>query len=134
MVLTAGFVLLSPWIVICDIREHRIPNKALLALWALISLNAIHGGWRIEMASQERLLFLLLIGTGFFYLSRRSIGFGDIKLIALSGAPLGQLSDLVAVLFIATLIALAWAGIFRTKRVPFGPGIVIGMVLILLGG
>ncbi len=130
-------VLASVGVVIAayDVRHKTLPAKA-LAVFFLISL-----------ALGMHLLAMILVPLPFLVLWAVSqgkwIGFGDVELMACIGALLGVAggySSVILSFWVACLVILPWFGI-RTLRglktnheIPFGPFLLIGIVLVTLCG
>lgn len=128
-----------------DVRTGRIPNR----LVALAGVAAVAGATALALVDDPvRALAGPGLGTAAFagpllgahLVSPAAIGFGDVKLAAVSGAALGLIDGrfgLVA-LCVATG-ATASAGLLRRRaHLPLGPGLVGGLVagtaLALVGG
>lgn len=123
-----------------DIREKRIPNKAVLAL--LVS-------WVIVMVPQfilhrETAVQLLIYGgVGFllngallllvYYISRKALGGGDVKLMTVAGLFLGP-PILNAMLYGSVLAAIVSVILILTKKmnkkdsIPLIPFLYVGIV------
>lgn len=124
-----------------DLRVGRIPNR----LVALAGAAAIAGTAAEALASDPgRALAGPWLGSAAFagplllahLVSPRSIGFGDVKLAAVSGAALGLVDarlGLVA-LCVATGATAAVGLVRRRAQLPLGPGLVAGTALALVGG
>lgn len=129
------WLILSPltaWICLVDVREHRIPNKALLSFGLLIEIHLeLSRGISILHAH----LFALLIfvaGCGVSFILRGAIGMGDVKLLALLALLNGHLRPTLEVLIYASILGLIWAVLVRKRSVPFGPSLLAGYFLILV--
>ena len=125
-------ILFAPWISLADLRSHRIPNPALVALLAFIEFDALL--MRLEIPAGHYLLALSIFLAGcLLNLSLRgAIGMGDVKLFALSSLLLGTLARSLTALLLAALFGLIYAGISRERVIPFGPAILSGAVLVLM--
>ena len=125
-------LLVSPWIAVAELRNHRIPNRSLLVLWVLIELaNVPRTPWE-ELAAHERSLLAFTSGVIFYWLTRAAIGMGDIKLFAILILSFGNWQDSLLALTYACLVALIWALFVRRSRIAFGPALLIGSLLILI--
>jgi Flp pilus assembly protein protease CpaA len=137
------FLLLFGYIAaVYDIREKRIPNICVLLMlgaWAVItipflfyntatalpSLGSSVGGFVTAGA-----LFLLV-----YFVSRKGLGGGDVKFMAVAGLYLGFRSVLPAMLYGSILSAIAGGVLLLTKRIgrkdamPFAPFLYIGILL-----
>ena len=132
-----------------DLREHRLPDAVVLPSLVILPLllviaAVIAGGTaalgRALACGVGSAAFLLLA----WLLPGRGLGFGDVKLVALTGAALGWLSvpaallGLFAGLLLAAAVAVALLAAGRADRrtpVPLGPALLAGAVLIaVLGG
>ena len=126
-----------------DLDVHRIPDR-LLMIWApvlaaALLLQTVAGG----DAGQLVTIALAAGGLGGFYLVLAlgwSMGLGDVKLAAITGAALGAHGwDRV---FTATVAAFVAAGALavvllvrgrdRHTHIPFGPAILVGALFALL--
>lgn len=125
-----------------DIREKRIPNQLVLMLF---------GGWVLVMVPQlffhtEETLYLMLNGViGFFLggiiflvvyvVSRKGLGGGDVKLMAVSGLFLGADGVLPAMLYGSVFAAIAGGTLILLKKMgpkdamPLVPALFAGMLL-----
>jgi leader peptidase (prepilin peptidase)/N-methyltransferase len=125
-----------------DLRERSIPNKLLLfmlGLWALTVLP------QLLMDTEGALSYLLgaalglAAGGGLFLLvyviSRKGLGGGDVKFIAVVGLYLGfdgvfsvmLVGALLSGLFALVMLALKRLG--RKDAIPFAPFLYIGILL-----
>lgn len=106
-----------------DFKIRKVPNKLVLAMltcWAVIMSVYIF----IDISSAIRLLVQSLIGGGtagvfflFIYLvSRKGLGGGDVKLVAVMGLYL-TFAQLMPMLFFSSILAALFSGILLlTKR------------------
>jgi len=127
---------------IIDWRTMRIPNwiNALLGVSGLLfsnflplpgAMDAIAGGV-IGGA-----LALILRSLYFKVKAIHGLGLGDVKLIAASGCWTGT-AGLMPMLFVASIVALSYCGVqalagrrvTSTTRLPFGPFLCSGLLLI----
>jgi leader peptidase (prepilin peptidase)/N-methyltransferase len=129
---------------IVDVREMRIPNSvtALLGL-AWLPLAIVSGqpvGMRTAIAALIVLILLLLRCIAHIRdHGRVALGGGDIKLLAVIALYLG--GQVFLVLFVASLLALAWIVLSAIARrsigelavaIPFAPFLFVGTCLTLL--
>ena len=139
----AGLIGIGVWLLVIDIRTHRLPNRivlpTLLAVVLLAVLDAVAMG---ESGALVRALWGLVILGGFYALlriaSRAGMGGGDVKLAALIGVVLGWHSwtalavGAASAFVLAALYALALIALRRatgSTRIAFGPWMIIGAVL-----
>ena len=128
-----------------DIKTRKVPNKlivAMLASWALhTSISVV-----VNIEAAPMLLVQSLIGGaaagGFFFfiylVSRKGIGGGDVKFIAVTGLFL-TFAKVMPMLLISSLLAALTSGILLlTKRatmksaIPLVPFLYIGTLMTLL--
>lgn len=126
-----------------DLREKRVSNTlvaALLSAWILILVPQLF--YRTEYA----LWLLLRGGVGFlmagvlfltvYLVSRRGLGGGDVKFMAVSGLFLGT-DVLPAMLYGSILSALAGIGLLVAKKIgrrdaiPLVPFLLAGMLIVI---
>lgn len=142
--LFGGLVALS----VADIRVGLVPRAILyptLALMtvALVAAAAVAGDWRplldaaIGGAAGFGVFFVI------WFISPRSMGFGDVRLAGVIGAGLGwlgfrQLYLGFLVAFVAGaavgLVKMAVKGTGRKTALPFGPALAVGAVVGVLWG
>ncbi len=129
----APLLLVGIPIAISDIKSHRIPNGNLMVLWVLEETCELHRGWHLALTSNVTSLLIFIAGGLVHLLTGTVIGMGDIKLFALLGLPLGNLSRSMTALTSAAIIALIYAGVARKRVIPFGPALLLGAVLVIIG-
>jgi leader peptidase (prepilin peptidase) / N-methyltransferase len=113
-----------------DEREHRIPNRLVLAsvvplaLLAVVSLLAADASTVTAMAAGAALMSGPLVVLHMS--SPGSMGFGDVKAAAALGAAVGLVHPTVALwtLCLASAIAVARGVMTRRAVVPFGSALV----------
>ena len=128
-----------------DMKEKRVPNRlvtAMLGGWVLVMMPSLF------MRTEES-LFLLFSGVvgfllaGFIFLtvylvSRKGLGGGDVKLMAVSGLYLGFNGVLPAMLYGSVLAALVSLTLIVMKKItpkdsiPLVPFLYVGMMLTIL--
>lgn len=128
-----------------DLREQRIPNQllaAMLGAWVLIIVPQL-------LYHTEETILLMLDGlAGFlsgglvflvvYLVSRKGLGGGDVKLMAVSGLYLGFERTLVTMLYGSVLAALVGCVLIVARRIgkkdpiPLAPFLLVGMVLAML--
>jgi leader peptidase (prepilin peptidase) / N-methyltransferase len=132
----------TPLIVI-DVEHHRLPDRlvgsGLIGAAALLTLAAgVSHHWEALLRAAEAAAASFLVLFTVAFASPRSLGFGDVKLAALLGAYLGWLGwdrvlpgFLLGVLVGAgvALIAVATRRASLTTHLPFGPSLVLGMLV-----
>jgi leader peptidase (prepilin peptidase)/N-methyltransferase len=140
-VLLIGFGFVAAYM---DLRTRKIPNKLmLLMLGAWLAAMAVYVIADIESAI-ARIPSSLIGGAsagGFFLLlylvSRKGVGGGDVKFIAVSGLYLTFARLMPALFFSSLLAALASAVLLLTKRatvktaIPLAPFLYAGILLTL---
>ena len=141
LLLDVVFLLIAYVAVICDIKEKRIPNKLVLALlisWLLVLLPQFL--LRREVAVQ----LMLYGGLGFlingvllllvYYISRKALGGGDVKLMTVAGLFLGP-PILNAMLYGSVIAAIVSIVLILTKKmnkkdsIPLIPFLYAGIVI-----
>ncbi len=130
-----------------DIQWYTLPNKVMYPLWITAALYALVR--LIDGASLASLLALVAavgIGAGVFYIffvvSRGSwIGFGDVRLGVAIGLFLGTPLLAALVLFVASVIGILYSlpslvvkSRTMTSKIPFGPFLIIALILVQLFG
>jgi leader peptidase (prepilin peptidase)/N-methyltransferase len=132
---------------IFDLRLKRLPD----GLNALLGLSGAAFHWSSETvsATPAELALGAAIGGGLFYVMRvlylrlrgtEALGLGDVKFMAAAGlwAGIWGIAPLILIAALSTLLvvvfrqgrALADAE-FRRRRIPFGPGLVFGLVVVV---
>ena len=138
-----ALVLLSAMIL--DRKTHQIPNLLILSVLGIGAILLVAEFLLYRETFLTTLIMSvagLLICVVLFYilarLTREGIGMGDVKLISSMGWMLGLASTLVAVLFglilctLAACILLFWKRKNKDDRIPFGPFLFFGYILMLL--
>lgn len=125
-------LLLSPWIAVSDIRNRRIPNRALLVLWILIEIVNVSRVEPGELVPHTRAFLTFAIGSFFYGATRGAIGMGDIKLFAILNLSLSNWQDSLLALTYACFIGLIWAILTRRSQIAFGPPLLMGSFLLLI--
>lgn len=120
-------------IAISDIKNHRIPNRALAVLWVLEEGFQCHHGWRFLLSLNTISLLIFITGCSLHLLTGTAVGMGDIKLFALLALLLGGLSRSMEALTYAAIIALIYAVVARKRSIPFGPALLLGTLGVILG-
>ncbi|MFW5984952.1 MAG: prepilin peptidase [Halanaerobiaceae bacterium] len=137
------YSLLSCLLLVCsviDLQEMIIPNKITYPGIVLgLSLTLLTG----HQTLVSSLLGIIIPGGLLFLIAvfyQKGLGFGDVKLIAMIGAFAGWLSALVG-LFLGSLMGTIFCLPFiltgsldRKTRIPFGPLISLGAVMMLIWG
>ena len=137
LLLVFGFVA-----AVIDYREKRVPNQlvgAMLGAWILVIVPQLFLQTGIA-------LFRLLSGAGggflgglifliVYILSKKGLGGGDVKLMAVSGLYLGLDGVMPAMLYGSILAAAVGGGLILMKRltakdtIPLVPFLYVGMLL-----
>lgn len=135
LVLSSLFII----IVVSDIEYLIIPDSVTLTGVILLVISTLLEKGivpTIEGLVNGTVMFIfmyLLMLIGNFIFKKESLGGADIKLMFLSGFLLGPFYSLITI-FLASFIALPIAiGLFLTSkehRIPFGPFLMIGMMII----
>jgi len=120
---------LAPWISYVDIRDHRIPNGALILLWVLIELDLVFHSRHVAGTAHLFAFISLLSALGAFSLLRGAVGMGDIKLFTLTALATHSLSVIASCLTFASIVALFWGIICRKTTIPFAPPLFLGVIL-----
>ena len=137
------FVIIAAAAVV-DYKRHIIPN--VLILFGLVFRSGVYAYEILSKAELKNILLNDLIGLAVGFgilaaaslLTRGSVGFGDAKLMGVTGIIAGSFctySTLLASLIVSTavsLIGLARKKIGRKDSIPFGPCIAIGYIIALL--
>lgn len=132
-------------LIVYDIRWMLLPNKIVFPMYSVAALFVL---LRVgaEQSYQPILtaLFGVLVGGGIFYLLFQIsggtwIGGGDVKLGfllgALVGGPVGAFLMLFVASLLGTLVALpllAKSKVSRQARIPFGPFLIVGAIIVQL--
>ena len=131
-----------------DLAVHRLPDRVVLPALAvcgsaLLVDAAVLGTWPALARALAAGASAVVLSGGARLLAPATLGFGDVKLLALIGLVLGWFGwgALLAGLFLGLLTgALASVVLVATGRagwrstVPFGPPLLVGAVLALLAG
>lgn len=144
-VLLAG---IGAWLLIIDAHTHRLPNRIVLPSLASAMVLVIIEA--LALGSAERMVRALIgaLALGAFYAvmhfaSRQGMGGGDVKLAVLIGLVLAwhgwqtlvlgaAAAFLLGALYALVLMALRRAT--RTTRIAFGPWMILGAALAIVGG
>jgi leader peptidase (prepilin peptidase)/N-methyltransferase len=142
-VFLVGFVALASY----DFRWFTLPNKIVfpligLAVIQVLAVAIYDMNWRIVLSSAIG----ALVVSGTFYVlfqvsNGRWIGGGDVKLGIVLGLLAGGLLEGLLLLFLASLTAmvatiplLAKGKAHRKSHVPFGPFLILGLIIVQLFG
>ena len=133
------FVFMENLLIIClilisikDIKERKIPNTLVVAIYFIGILNLISG--RVSYA--ESIMGLLIMPVIILLVSKLfkyKVGMGDIKLISAIGFALGFGSQIV-VLAVGMGLCLIVLAITRKKSIFLGPFISFGAFIALIIG
>ncbi len=128
-------ILLLLWIAVIDLREHRIPNVLVGAIFLLALAEVTLYGVPGVRAS----IIGMVIGSLPFFIAAFAgvLGMGDAKLTAAMGALLGWPAILLA-LFCGVLAGGLTSGVLllsrhigRKERIPYGPFLALGGILVI---
>lgn len=123
---------ITVWICIVDVREHRIPNRALVLLTLSIETHLVLLGSSPILQPHLFALLTFSVGCVVSLALRGAIGMGDIKLLALLVLLNGHLQPTLEILIYASNLALIWAIFKRKRSIPFGPSLLAGYFLTLI--
>ena len=129
------WLMVSPitlWISIVDVKERRIPNRALALLALSIEIHLVLSESSPILYSHLFALLTFSIGCGVSLALRGAIGMGDIKLLALLALLNAHLRPTLEILIYASTMALIWAIFKRKRSIPFGPFLLAGYFLTLI--
>lgn len=133
----ALFVICLAWVSICDLTMRIIPNRTILVLVVLGTLNL--AGHIIIGQACWMYPAGLLIGLPFFLAwLKGKIGAGDVKLIAACGLYLGLISSLAGMLILLVILTVIGLGLWIKTRtlkhkLPLGPMIALAFALTATG-
>lgn len=134
------YIISLTMISIHDVKTRKIPNEFIASLFFVALLFTMID---VEVILWERMAGAVIIGGVLLLVAivaPKSIGGGDVKLMAVSGLILGLWNAAVA-----TVIGIFLAGIFvilllginkirRTDQIPLGPFLCIGCYIAMLYG
>lgn len=140
----------APWLVLIDVRERRLPNRLVLPGFAAWTLGAAWVVLADPNAGPARVLAALAAGGAYALVLGAlawwgGMGGGDLKLGVVLGLALGLVSPAAAVIalplaFVAgavvavVVLVASPKGERRGRSIPFGPCLLFGAVLALMGG
>lgn len=130
---------------IFDIKTRRIPNKLILSMfgaWLLVfAFEVFRKPGDLHLILLDS-VFGLLIGGGIFMMvylvSRKGLGGGDVKFMAMAGLFLGVSNTIPAILYGTILAALTGLllilikKITRKDKIPLAPFLLAGIVITVL--
>ena len=121
-----------------DIKKKLIPNKLVIAGLAAWGILLAVGYVEITKSKAIEVVVITIILIAAYYLSKESIGFGDVKLLVLLALYL-SLSDLIGVALVATISCGIFSGISlllkkadKKTAIPFAPFLLLGSIVVLL--
>jgi leader peptidase (prepilin peptidase)/N-methyltransferase len=151
-----GLIIFMCWLIfliafvalaVYDLRWYLLPDKVIFPLIGLaavqvIVVGAVNGAWANVAYAGLAAALLSGLFLAIFAVSRGEwIGFGDVKLAIILGLLAGDPLRAVLVLFFASFIGLIVAVPIllvgkagRKSKLPFGPLLIAGMILIQLFG
>jgi prepilin signal peptidase PulO-like enzyme (type II secretory pathway) len=144
LVLLVGFVAL----IVYDLRWQLLPNRILYPLGAVaVAMAAIKVATAAGPAiALLNLILAVVVGGGIFYVlfqvsSGKWIGGGDVKLGWLLGLVAGTPARSLLLIFLAALIGslcslplLLTKRLKRTSTIPFGPFLILAIIIVQLFG
>jgi leader peptidase (prepilin peptidase)/N-methyltransferase len=144
LVLLVGFMALT----IYDLRWQLLPNRIVYPLGLVAAVQAV-----ISIATAHRpavallnLILAVAVGGGIFYVlfqvsAGKWIGGGDVKLGWLLGLIAGTPARSLLFIFLAAVLGslfsvplLATKHLKRTSKIPFGPFLIIALIIVQLFG
>ena len=128
-----------------DFREQTVPNRLVLAMlgaWCMILVPQLfihpETGLSLLLSGAVGALFAGVVFLTVYFVSRRGLGGGDVKLMTVFGLYLG-LDSVVPAMLYGTLLAAAAGGILILLKkvgpkdaIPLVPFLYIGVVLTVL--
>lgn len=144
LAILTGFVAL----IVYDFRWMILPNKIILPLYFLAVIFVVVKLWASAdiIKSLSELVLAVFIGGGIFYIlfrvsKEKWIGGGDVKLGLLLGALALTPMNAMMLLFFASLLGCIYIlprmlskKITKHTKIPFGPFLIIGCILVVLFG
>ena len=141
----ASIMAVAAWLSVIDIREHRLPNRLVAPLSLAATLWVILLGWLTgDLGRSAWALAWGGAAVGLFFLAHlgAGLGMGDVKFAWPVGVTLGWFGwgsvriGLIGMCITGALVALlvqrlrgnAEQGLSKTRRLPFGPFMTIGLV------
>ena len=115
------YIFMSVRISITDFQTHFIKNIDLIFL-LLSTLLVFHVN--LYFALINFLLYLVI-----YFLSRRKLGFGDVKLSIIVGLTFTSFYGIILAINIAWILGGCWAVLSRQRKVAFAPWMLIGGML-----
>ena len=115
------YLFMSVRISITDFQTHFIKNIDLIFL-LLSTLLVFHVN--LYFALINFLLYLVI-----YFLSRRKLGFGDVKLSIIVGLTFASFYGIFLAINIAWFLGGCWAVLSRQRKVAFAPWMLIGGML-----
>jgi prepilin signal peptidase PulO-like enzyme (type II secretory pathway) len=130
-----------------DLQWYELPNKVVHPLWGA---SAVYGFVvfieRPSFSTLLNIIFAVMVAGGFFWLLYEAskgkwIGFGDVRLGLAIGLFVATPVRAGLVLFVASIVGIVFAlpGLLKGSRklsskVPFGPLLIIGLIVTMLFG
>ena len=139
-----AFALLATPLVIIDIEHHRLPDRlvVLAGMTAAVLLGvaaAVRGDWHALGRAGLAAVIVFALFSAVVLASPASLGFGDVKLAAVTAGYLGWLSwgqvlyGIFAGFLLGALMALPLLASRRTSpssTIPLGPALIVGALLV----
>jgi len=143
IVVHLGLLLVALSLIAVDIAEHRLPDRIVMPLFAVLLLLVLADAvWSAEAGPLRRATLGALLLAGFYAmlraLSRGGMGGGDVKLAAVIGLVLGwhgwrSFAVGAAAAFVlgalAAVVLLLGRRAHRETRIAFGPWMILGAVI-----
>ena len=144
LVFLVGFMALAVY----DLRWFILPNKIVFPLIGLAALQVLslpifyHYDWMTVVDAGLGALLLFGMFYSLFQVSKGAwIGGGDVKLVIALGLLAGDPLRAVLVLFFASVVgtllalpAITKNGLGKKMKLPFGPLLIVGMIIVQLFG
>jgi len=128
-----------------DLKTRRIPNRLILCMlgtWLLLSAYEMLTGAETALHTLLDSALGFFIGGGIFltvYLvSRKGLGGGDVKFMAIAGLYLGLAGTIPAILYgsilagITGLVLILFKKITRKDKLPLVPFLLVGILMTVL--
>lgn len=132
-----GMGALLAYITVCDMRKRMIPNRSVLMM---LFITLVYLSLKLEIAMSHILtsLMVLILFILIYFVSKKQVGMGDIKLLGAMGLFLGP-EKIITCIFASTLLAgcyslvgLATKKLESKTELPFMPFILIGYYYVIL--
>jgi leader peptidase (prepilin peptidase) / N-methyltransferase len=132
-------------LVVIDFKNYILPDSLIIIASVII---LIYFGYYENLGALPRFYYALLTGSGMYVLrmvtskiyKKETFGLGDIKLSALIGFIVGYWDAFIAIFFGFILAAVIFTILIITRLqkkdtyLPFGPYLILGMILYIMYG